>query len=133
MSNRTLARFDDNPGEVLEDGELHKVGMWEEVAVERSAAGQPGLLFIITRYENSQQFDQMCVSVPDGNAFLAPVLHWLAGNRDTERHESYRRLREHFAAHLDVALVDMNESQARGAKALMEHVNLLYHGERQAP
>lgn len=79
MSNRTLARADDNPGEILEDGELHKLGMWEEVTIERSAAGSPGLLFVITRYENDQMYDQMCVSVKDGAAFLAPVIAWLSG------------------------------------------------------
>lgn len=80
MSNRVLTRADDNPGEILEDGELHKVGMWEEVTIERSAAGAPGLLFIITRYENGMTYDQMCVTVPDGAAFLAPVNAWLNCN-----------------------------------------------------
>ncbi|WP_406245843.1 hypothetical protein ACI7YT_12445 [Microbacterium sp. M] len=80
MANRTLTRADDNPGEILEDGELHKVGMWEEVVIERSSAGAPGLIFIITRYEGDQMYDQMCVSVPDGAAFLAPVNDWLRGN-----------------------------------------------------
>lgn len=77
MANRVLARADDNPGEILADGELHKTGMWEEITIKRSAAGAPGLLFIITRYENDQKYDQMCVRVPDGAAFLAPVNGWL--------------------------------------------------------
>lgn len=77
MANRTLARHTDNTPEILEDGEPHNVGMWEQVTIERSAAGQPGLLFVITRYENDQMFDQMCVVVPDGAAFLAPVNKWL--------------------------------------------------------
>lgn len=80
MSNRILTRADDNPGEILEDGELHKTGMWDEITIERSSAGAPGLVFIITRYENDQMYDQMCVTIPDGAAFLAPVNAWLNGN-----------------------------------------------------
>ena len=80
MANRILTRADDNPGEILEDGELHKTGMWEEVTVERSAAGAPGLLFVITRYDGDLIHDRMCVTVPDGAAFLAPVNAWLNGN-----------------------------------------------------
>lgn len=80
MANRILARADDNPGEILEDGELHKIGMWDEITIERSAAGAPGLLFVMTRYENDVPFDQMVVYVPDGAAFLAPVNAWLKGN-----------------------------------------------------
>ena len=76
MANRVLARANDAQPEILEDGEPHNVGIWEEVTIERSSAGAPGLLFIITRYEN----DQMCVTVPDGAAFLAPVNGRLAGN-----------------------------------------------------
>lgn len=77
MANRALARADDNPGEILEDGELHKTGMWDEITIERSAAGAPGLMFVMTRYENSMMFDQMCVTVPDGSTFLHPVMEWL--------------------------------------------------------
>lgn len=80
MANRRLARADDNPGEILEDGELHKVGMWDAITIERSAAGAPGLMFVMTRYENSMMFDQMTVTVEDGAAFLAPVNAWLNGN-----------------------------------------------------
>lgn len=80
MSNRTLARATDAIPEILEDGEPHNVGMWEEVRIERSAAGAPGLFFIITRYDGDQMYDQMSVHVPDGAAFLAPVNGWLNGN-----------------------------------------------------
>lgn len=82
MANRTLARADDNPGEILEDGELHKVGMWDEITIERSAAGAPGLMFVMTRYENSMMSDRMVVCVEDGAAFLAPVNTWLKENEN---------------------------------------------------
>ena len=80
MANRTLARADDAVTTIGPDGEPHRFGMWDEITIERSAAGAPGLLFVMTRYENDRTFDQMCVSAPDGAAFLAPVIAWLSGN-----------------------------------------------------
>lgn len=109
MANRILARADDNPGEILEDGERHKTGMWEEVTIERSAAGAPGLLFIITRYEGDQMYDQMSVTVPNGAAFLAPVNAWLNGNdpepwlyRDGCREDQPRHLGDGTPEHVTV-------------------------------
>lgn len=132
MANRILARYDDNPGEILEDGELHKVGMWEEVAIERSAAGQPGLLFVITRYENDQMHDQMCVTVPDGAAFLAPVNAWLSGDPHSEYWRAAHRINEHFAAHMAVAREDDNEPQYRGAQGLARDLRVLIGQEDYA-
>ena len=125
MANRTLARANDAHPEILEDGEPHNVGMWEEVTIERSSAGAPGLLFIITRYENSMEFDQMCVTVPDGLAFLAPVNAWLRGTPDAEYWRAAHRLNEHFAAHMAVARADQNEDQYRGAHSLLRDLRVL--------
>ena len=77
MANRVLARYTDSPGEILEDGEYHQVGMWDEVVIERSAAGAPGLVFIMSRRDGDLIHDQMVVRVKDGAAFLRPVLDWL--------------------------------------------------------
>lgn len=132
MANRTLARYDDNPGEILEDGELHKVGMWDEIVIERSAAGAPGLLFVMNRYENDQMFDQMCVSVPDGAAFLAPVNAWLNGNPHSEYWQAASRINEHFAAHMAVAREDGNESAYRGAHSLARDLRVLIGHEDYA-
>ncbi len=67
MSNRALTRYDDGCE-----------GMHECVTIERSAAGQPGIMITINRYDGDLLHDQMCVSIPNGDAFLAPVNEWLA-------------------------------------------------------
>lgn len=73
MANRMLAQISD--GKPNEDGIFE--GWHSVLRVDRSAAGQPGLLFVIEDYDGGLKAGETCVTVPDGNAFLAPVLDWL--------------------------------------------------------
>lgn len=84
MANRVLARAHD--GERNEDGVFE--GMHDELVIERSAAGQPGLMFVMNRYDNGNQFDQMVVTVPDGLELLQPVNAWL---HEVSERRTFRR------------------------------------------
>jgi hypothetical protein len=103
MANRTLARADDNPGEILEDGELHKVGIWEQVTIERSAAGREyGVIVSITRFEDDQVCDVMSVGIKDAAAFLAPVNAWLRGNDPEPWTDGETRRAKKFGPYLPI-------------------------------
>lgn len=78
MANRTLARYDDGKLTEQRDGELGYEGWHSVLRIERSAAGQPGLFFVIEDWDGGFKAGESCVVVEDGNAFLAPVLEWLA-------------------------------------------------------
>ena len=72
MSNRTLVHYEE---------ERNPEGPYWTLEIQRSSAGQPGLLFTI----RSEMFDrrlakldrEMTIVVNDGSALLAPVLEWL--------------------------------------------------------
>lgn len=67
MAARTLSTYTEHAG-----------GMTFTLNVERSAAGQPGLIFAVeARNADGTAFVDTCVLVDDGNEFLAPVLEWL--------------------------------------------------------
>lgn len=73
MADRTL---------VLYEEERNEFGPYWRLRIDRSAAGQPGLLFTIStemydaeRYPNLSQ--ELTIVVKDGNALLAPVIEWL--------------------------------------------------------
>jgi hypothetical protein len=85
MSNRTLAHTRD-------DGATGE-GWYSELRIERSAAGQPSLLFIVEDYENGTAQGSAAVVVKDGNATLAPVLQWLnqaTATIGSDRHDAAR-------------------------------------------
>lgn len=73
MANRSLAYYTDS--EPNEDG-IHE-GWHNTLRIERSAAGQPGLFFIIEDWDGGLKAGESLVVVKDGNALLAPVLEWL--------------------------------------------------------
>ena len=79
MSNRQLAYATDAEPAMHESGIEYMEGMWESVTIERSAAGQPGILIIMERRDGDLMEDQMCVTVKDGTEFLRPVFEWLHG------------------------------------------------------
>ena len=81
MANRTLASHDDGTLTEQRDGELGYDGAHSTLRIERSAAGRPGLLFIIEDHHGGGLSGETCVSIEDGNAFLAPVLEWLNESR----------------------------------------------------
>lgn len=80
MSNRQLAYATGAEPAMHESGIEYMEGMWESVTVERSAAGQPGILIIMERRDGDLMEDQMCVTVKDGLEFLRPVMAWLHAN-----------------------------------------------------
>lgn len=80
MANRQLAYATDAEPTMHESGQEYMEGMWESVTIERSAAGQPGILIIMERRDGDLMEDQMCVTVKDGAAFLRPVMAWLHEN-----------------------------------------------------
>lgn len=79
MANRVLTSYSDHREEVLEDGELHRVGMGTTIEIERMASGAPSIQ-VITRMEDGLTWSEHCILIPDARAFLAPVLLWLAEN-----------------------------------------------------
>ena len=79
MANRQLAYATDAEPTMHESGQEYMEGMWESVTIERSAAGQPGILIIMERRDGDLMEEQMCVTVKDGAAFLRPVFEWLMG------------------------------------------------------
>lgn len=60
-----------------ESGQEYMEGMWESVTIERSAAGQPGILVIMERRDGDLMEDQMVVHIKDGRKFLEHVIEWL--------------------------------------------------------
>lgn len=75
MSDRTLVRY-------LEP--RNDEGPYWTLTIERSAAGQPALLFTIKTQTFSDAHrhieslnHEMTIVVEDGNELLAPVLEWL--------------------------------------------------------
>lgn len=74
MADRTLVHYEE---------ERHPEGPYWTLDIDRSAAGQPGLLLTIGMKmfdSNHQHLDrEMTIVVEDGNALLAPVLEWLEG------------------------------------------------------
>lgn len=79
MANRVLAYATDAEPTVHESGQEYMEGMWESVTIERSAAGQPGIMIVMERRDGDLMEDQMVVTVKDGAAFLRPVFEWLMG------------------------------------------------------
>lgn len=73
MGNRNLVRYTD--AEPNEDGVLE--GWHNVLRIERSAAGQPGLFFIIEDWNGGLKAGESVVVVKDGNTLLRPVLEWL--------------------------------------------------------
>lgn len=70
MSDRTLALYEEP-----RDKEDH-TRYW--LSVERSAAGQPALVFTITYIDDyANEGGELTVVVEDGNKFLSPVIDWL--------------------------------------------------------
>lgn len=78
MANRVLAYATDAEPTVHESGQEYMEGMWESVTIERSAAGQPGLMIVMERHDGDLMEDQMVVSIKDGRRFLEHVIEWLA-------------------------------------------------------
>lgn len=78
MANRVLAYATDAEPTVHESGQEYMEGMWESVTIERSAAGQPGLMIVMERHDGDLMEDQMVVSIKDGRKFLEHVIEWLA-------------------------------------------------------
>lgn len=75
MADRNLVHYEESRNE-------H--GPHWTLDIERSAAGQPALLFTIkTRAHDDERYpelrNQMTIVVEDGNELLAPVLEWLNG------------------------------------------------------
>lgn len=70
MSDRTLVDYKEDR---LPDGPH-----WG-LEIQRSANGQPGLLFTITydSFDGTLPHREMTIVVKDGNALLAPVIEWL--------------------------------------------------------
>jgi hypothetical protein len=75
MANRVLVTY--------EEERLPEGAHWT-LEIQRSAAGQPGLLFTIkteTFSEDDRHIEslnrELTIVVTDGNALLAPVLEWL--------------------------------------------------------
>lgn len=70
MSDRVLVKYEEDR---LPDGPH-----WG-LEIQRSSAGQPGLLFTITfdSVDGTLPHQEMTVVVRDGNALLAPILEWL--------------------------------------------------------
>lgn len=71
MGDRTL---------VLYEEERNAEGPYWRMRIERSSAGQPGLLFTISHdplHEGMYRREELTIVVNDGNALLAPVLEWL--------------------------------------------------------
>jgi hypothetical protein len=72
------------------------VGFRSELRIERSAAGRPGLMFIIDDYEiddhaNDRLLNESCIVVDDGSTVLAPVIDWLSGSTAAgDRHTAAR-------------------------------------------
>lgn len=81
MANRILARHDDGTLTEQRDGEMGYEGAHAAISIERSAAGAPGLFFTLTDYHGNGLSGESSVFVPDGAAFLAPVLEWLNADR----------------------------------------------------
>jgi hypothetical protein len=74
MADRTLSTFEEPRNEF---------GPRWTITADRSASGQPGVLFTI-RHEPNQEgaypVEEMTVVVADANEFLAPVLEWLGAS-----------------------------------------------------
>ena len=68
MSNRTLSTYKEPISNGIE---------WT-LSVQRLASGRPGLIFVIGS-DRDGDYDETCVIVEDGAAFLAPVNAWLKG------------------------------------------------------
>lgn len=81
MANRTLVQYYEQ-----RDGE--QTGF--DIEIQRSAAGQPGILVTIT----NQLEEQSTIVVPDALALFAPVLEWLLHDHqlteDVARHSNNR-------------------------------------------
>lgn len=75
MADRNLVHYEESRNEY---------GPYWTLDIERSAAGQPRLLFTIkSRMFDDERYpelrNQMTIVVEDGNELLAPVLEWLNG------------------------------------------------------
>lgn len=70
MSDRTLVEYQE---------ERNEEGPYWRLEIQRSAAGQPGLLFTISyeSFDGSLDPAELTILVDDGNTLLAPVLEWL--------------------------------------------------------
>lgn len=69
MADRTLTTHSETPPY---EGAFHS-----SIRVERSAYGQPRLLFIIEDWVAGVCINETCIVVPNGAEFLAPVNEWL--------------------------------------------------------
>lgn len=79
MGNRTLALFDE--AKIQKEWGEHP-GYHSILRIERSAAGQPRLLFIIESFDDDGEvYSSSMVIVPNGRKLLAPVMEWLKAEK----------------------------------------------------
>ena len=84
MTDRTLTTYD----EVL----APQIGQTYTARIDRSAAGQPGIFFIIeiSDSKTGEFLHENCVVIPDGREFLAPVNEWLRDDQEVRDYDLER-------------------------------------------
>ena len=111
MADRNLVHYEE---------ERNSEGPYWTLDIERSAAGQPGLLFTIESKafsESDRHIEalnrQMTIVVRDGNALLAPVLEWLGRKTaaSIETMEGARGWLREATETLNDALRDYNQAR----------------------
>ena len=80
MADRNLVKYEE---------ERNPEGPYWSLEIDRSSAGQPGLLFSIKHQMfGKEEVAEQTVFVKDGNALLAPVLKWLKDGAVSETEQS---------------------------------------------